>query len=300
MSTQGTIEPTLSRLSNYIRTQYNCSFDFQEAESLRYELTARLNKIVNENAHVVEGNWVFFPIFIERQLKGVARISKPHNLDESVLENLQKIIQAVFEGRLESIAALHNLDFLEENLKSALSAQEYNAKENAKILEISKFRKNDFPFPEKSANPPFNFPFFIEALDPEDIFKMAVEIHTRSERYAFVSIQDVNPDVFVKIESIQALGEMTVFIPDVAALTPQQQQQVACYYDGVRDKTGPQFIAGTTENFAKLKADPNMNTEFLSYLMIGYLRLRKPFRDYKRENILEFFFDSLSGRTYHE
>lgn len=300
--------PSIARLSEYVRQQYDCAFNFQDAENLQSEL--ELNPTLEERLHnesiVIDGDWVCFPIFSshEQRLIGVARISRSEQFRPSDLTGLEKIIQLVFESRLSGAELLHNLEMTADNLQ-VLKSGPSNDK---KIIQLSRYKKNLFPLSAKADTAILNFPFLIQAVSVNDIFKMAIEIHTQSQRYAFLSLHDLDPTALETADSIKNLGDVTIFVPDITALTLEQQTQVERYYssqeaptsDPLRAKLKAQFIVGTTRPVDELKVNHKVSHLLLSQLMVGYLSLSQPFSSYKRENMLEFFFDSLSGRAYHE
>src|SRR5262249_24069950 len=142
-----------------------------------------------------------------------------------------------------------------------------------------------------------NFPFLIECNKPEDIFKMALEIHTRAARYAFLTFADLHASALADPKSIDSLGQVTIFIPELSLLTFAQQDCLLQYFEQSRSAEGPQFISGSTLPLQELKKFCKVMAPLLNHLTIGYLAMTKPFEVYKKENVLEFFYEGLLDRA---
>lgn len=295
--------PSIARLTDYVRRQYNCTFNFQDAENLESELALNpgLEARLHNESIVVDGDWVCFPIFSppNPKLVGVARISRSEKIGPTDLAAIEKIIRYVFASRLEGAATLFELEATEKSLREYEKNQGAKAADR-KVVQLSWYKKNPVAAVKLNPPPALNFPFLIQSSSAEDIFKMALEIHSQSQRYAFLSLNDLDPTALESVKKINGLGEITVFIPDIAGVTALQQAQLELYYSSPRDKISAQFVAGSTLPIGELKKSNKVSSQLLSQLMIGYLCLTQPFAAYKRENMLEFFFDSLSGRIYHE
>lgn len=299
MNYAGDFLPSIVRLSNYVSKQYNRSFDYQDIESLNFAREPQLEEMLHAQPYVIAQDWVYYPIFSQKLLIGIARVSRPETLEDKDLSALESIIRAVFESRIESVAAIRKLEFIENNLEN-LNQKSQPEPTRDNVISLKKFQKNEYPLPNKSINAPFNFPFLIEAKNADDLFKMAHEIHTRSQRFLFIQLQDLDPSALATVNSLRSLGETTIYVKEVSELTFTQQAQIYAYYTSSRDKMGPQFVVGSTSSIGELKKNTQVMPELLSHLMIGYLRMTHPFKSYKDKDILEFFFDSLAGRNYHD
>lgn len=126
---------------------------------------------------------------------------------------------------------------------------------------------------------------------------MALEIHSRSGRLAFLPATDLSPSAFESAETFKNLGPLTIFVQEVSKLTFEQQNALVAYYALARDKDCPQIIAGTTLTLAELKKSCKILPALWPQLTVGFLSMTQPFETYKRENLVEFFFDSLTGRN---
>jgi hypothetical protein len=299
MKYEGEFLPTIVRLSNFIKRQYDCSFDYHDIENFSLAEDPVIREKLKADSYVVGADWVYHSVLHQDQVVGVACVSRPEKFTDNDLKAVNTIIRTVFECRIESLQAIRKLEFIEDNLES-LNTQALDPKAISNVIALQKFKKNEFPLPDKSIQTAFNFPFLIEAKNTEDIFKMALEVHSRSQRFAFLSLSDLDPSSIETVQGMRALGEITIYVQDITQLSHEQQSYICAYYMSSRDKMGPQFIVGSAYSIAELHASRKVLPELLSHLTIGYLRLTKPFKAYKDRDILEFFFDSLAGRTYHE
>lgn len=283
--------PTVARLSELISRQYGCQLDYHSVEELELENPKSLGDGLRRGEPVSAGDWVFFPIFSGDSLAGAARISNRDKIDDKELKYISQFVRMVLESRLNELERAALLEEFERRLKLDGTSRANN------VISMQYYRENTHPLPVRKAGAPLNFPFLIECASGEDLFKMAIEIHSRTNRYAMLPLEDLDPSVFETPESIQQLGHVTIFVKDVTLLTKQIQSQLVRYYNSTRDKESPQIVAGTPVSIQRLKRDEHISTELLSLLMVGYLCMTQPFASYKKQNLLEFFYDSLTGRT---
>jgi hypothetical protein len=298
MNYESLFRPTVDRLNELVQKQYGCEFVYQTVDELKEESllsqTDALSQSLRRGESINAGDWIFIPIFLGKDLTGAARVSKSERLSRTDMGHLHQMVRMVLESKLHDVDRLEMLDKLEAHL-SSLSQES----EPINLIQFRDFRPNLFPLENKfrEGEKALNFPFLIESKNPEDSFKMALEIHTRTNRYAFLSLEDINPSTLESPEGIHALGSVTLFIQDITVLTFAQQQQILNYYNSLRDKDSPQFVAASQMPLSELKKSCKIQQDFLKALLVGYLCMTQPFSVYKRENLLEFFYDSLTGRT---
>lgn len=280
--------PTVARLASLIGRRYNCEFTYQPITELRRDNLTTLRQGLAEGKPISAGDWVFFPVFVGNDLAGAGCISSRDSLSDKDLKYLNQVIRLVLEGSLNHIERLDILTGFENHMESQASNN---------IVQLNRFQKNLFPLPENDVTSAFNFPFLIESRSSDDIHMMAVEIHSRTNRYAMLPFEDLSPSVFTHADGLQSLGHISIFVRDVSALTYLQQEQIVKYYQSKRNKECPQIIAGSLMPLGLLKNSCKIAKELLPLLMIGYLCMSKSFEEYKRENVLDFFYDSLTGRS---
>lgn len=297
MNYENTFLPTLERLAQLIHRRYGYECVYQPLDQLsafaaRPEADwAHLELELAKGRSVSAGDWIFLPIFSDQTLAGAVRLSV-HKHDEN-LEPLCRTIRLVVES---SLSHINRLDLLKQFETYTEEMKEREQRPNV-VVPLQRFQPNPFPLPQKKSNAAFNFPFLIESPEADEAYKMALEIHSRSGRYAILPLCDLSPSVFEDPESIKKLGPITIYIEEISALPFKTQLHLLRYYQTSRDKNCPQFVSCTTKSVSDLKRSQEVAPELLSFLMIGYLCMQQPFATYKRENILEFFYDNLTGRT---
>ena len=164
---------------------------------------------------------------------------------------------------------------------------------------MNHFRDNEFTIigsPTSELSTEFDFPCLIECENKNDIFKMALEIHQTAARYVFLSLKDLEAGIENSTEAMNKLGKVTIFIEDISSLSLEQQKGLLDFLNQRESLTTPQLVIGTSKTYGQLKIDNKILPEFLRKITIGYLQLSQPFSAYKKENLLQFFFEGLAGR----
>jgi len=305
-SYENIFNPTVARLGELVQKQYGCEFSYQNIDELNDEhgLNGPLHTNLLRGDTINAGDWVFFPIFLGAQLAGAARISRRDHLSNDDIKTLHQMIRMVLESKLHDIDRIEILDKLESHMLQMRD----ESQRLTNLIQFRDYQTNPFPI---ATTPPahqqpavknpiggnLNFPFLIESRTADDIFKMAFEIHTRTTRYAFLPIEDISPHAFDSAEGLCGLGAITIFISDITQLNFELQNKLVSYYASARDRDCPQIIAGSPVPISELKKSCKVSKDLLQSLMVGYLCMNQPFAVYKRENVLDFFYDSLTGRS---
>lgn len=293
-------------MQNFIFDGWDAGFEAALGASLRHLNQMLKNRFGNSvtfikskdaenrfDENLIQGGHYFYadssaylPIFIEEKLLGILQINEQEKIKTKDREQLLEVIGMTVEQRLTNKISTN---------KITTNTQEVPTYNN--VVQLRPFREVQNPvlnkFKEKNQ---LNFSFLIEGQDSEEIFKMALEVHERSNRVAFVGIEDFSPDTFTNPTQIHALGPTTVFIRDILALPFSIQRGLERYFESERAEGSPQFISGCTLPLSELKNDPRILNTLLPTLSAGYLRMTQPFSFYRKENLLDFFYDSLTGR----
>ncbi len=288
---------TIERLKEIVERQYGCHFDYTKIDENNTEL---LLTDLEKGEPVTAGDWVFFPIFDGKNLTGAGRISSREQLNHKQMMQLYQVIKLVIEGLLSNTRRIEQLHIIEDNLNQLLdkAANAFQSSKINNIIPIQKYRTN--PYPLRSAYSErmnaLNFSFLVESQNAEDIYKMAIEIHHFSRRFAFLKYSDISKDTFDNIESIKSMGNVTIFIDDICKLRFSEQEKILNYFHSSRDRECPKIVAGTGITLTDLKRSALLIPELLNFLMTGYIRLDSSFQNYKKADMLDFFFNHLSGR----
>lgn len=135
----------------------------------------------------------------------------------------------------------------------------------------------------------------IEAKYLSEIHKMATELHAQSSRYAFLDFRDLERDSRLRIPDLLSLGAVNLFVPDLLHLS-MHEQEVLKDLMWIDSQQRPILMVGTTLPYAELRSVAGVHLEFLALLSRAYIKLTKPFQEYKEQNLIHYFMDSLANR----
>ena len=287
MDFENIFQPTLNRLSSLVFRQYGCDFDYQSITELTRDNLTILRQRLRSGLPVTAGDWVFFPVFVGDDLAGAARISSRENMTEEDINYLHQVIRMVLENSLNNIERLDILSQYEDHIATANERE--NQTEDTNLVYLSNYQKNNFPLPNNVGKESLAFPFMIECKNEEDLYKMALEVHSQSRRFAFLNIEDLSSEAFKNVETLRKLGPITVFVSDLTQLTLEQQNCIVDHYTHMTDLDVPHFVCGTQMPLAQLISEHKVLPGLVKVLAVGHLAMTRPFNFYKSRNILEFF-----------
>lgn len=133
----------------------------------------------------------------------------------------------------------------------------------------------------------------IEASSLSEIHKMAMEMHSHSQRYAFLEFRDLDAKQRQWLPDLLGLGALTLFIPDLSHLT-MAEQTVLHELTVLESPNRPLVMVGTLAPFAELRTIPGVHLDFLNSVSRVYIKLTKDFQEYKEQGLIHYFLDSLS------
>lgn len=287
------LQPTLDRLAKLIERQYGCEMIYLFQNDLQKEVQPKLRQEMLKGLPLTHEEKVYFPVLVNQTLAGAALVKKANDLTTSRKNYLHQVIKMVLETKLVDLDRLQ----LVEHFESQLQVAEAEAKITP-ITHMSGGGENAIvgaPSSEFEEN--FDFPCLIESKESFDIFKMGLEIHQAAARFAYLPIQDLEAGVIESSEKLASLGRVSLFVDDIKRLTFGQQSALSLFLQTRERMESPQLIVGTTRAYGELKNDPEIHPGFLSQISIGYLQLSQPFSTYKKENLIQFFFEGLTGRA---
>lgn len=286
--------PTLRRLSRLVSRQYGCRFEYLSDIDLRKYEDASIFDQLSKGKPAMTADGMFFPVLPNGVLVGAAYVAGHRKLCQNEVSGLNQVVRMVLESTLMNVERLDTIEILESQLERIQS----NPNKNLIRLEDRRHSKAlDLEVNKTRAKEKLSFPFLVEAHCEEDAFRMALEIHDLSGRKFFAPIEDLDTSAFQDAGALRSMGPISIYATCFEYLSPTVQQVFLDYFSGPRGRGCPQLIVGTTRSYADLKLDKEVNDDFLAKLTVGYLYLSQPFSVYKSGDILEFFFDSLTGRT---
>jgi hypothetical protein len=105
---------------------------------------------------------------------------------------------------------------------------------------------------ESIKSPLLTSPLLLVSTAGFPLNRIAVEIHQLSNRWAFVSAEDLPADIFNSREALEQLGGLTLFIRDISTLTTNQQLKLSEYLARSASDETPHVIAGANESIDDL------------------------------------------------
>src|SRR5262249_51742165 len=123
----------------------------------------------------------------------------------------------------------------------------------------------------------------IESPHISEIHKMALELHSHSRRYAFIEFRDLDKHARKDIGELTSLGAISLFIPSILDLTSLEQEMLR---QMILQETlqRPLLMVGSTLPYSELRGEPGLNLDFLAVLSRAYIKLSRPFNEYKEKD----------------
>jgi hypothetical protein len=275
----------ITRLNHIFKGILDCGFEFQPLKELSPELWSaddlKLLTAADANSSADQPRYVEsfrsgcfgFPVNAAGGCEGLAVVKGWKEGDQSRLLLLAELFTFVFESSMKMTEQKHTLRDVEEKLRMI----DATAHSNNVIPLRPKQYGEALQFVESSRTPPRNpsplltKPLLIEASASFPLQRLALEIHQTSNRWAFVSTDDLPAEIFHSKESLQQLGAVTLFIPNISLLTTNSQLKLAEYLAlGPTDEM-PQVIAGTTDSAAELGRTQRVLPHLLELFFVSQL-----------------------------
>jgi hypothetical protein len=133
----------------------------------------------------------------------------------------------------------------------------------------------------------------IESSNLSDIHKMAVELHEHSQRYAFMHYSDLDKETRLNLSELISLGSISLFIPNILLLS-KEEQEVLRQLATVDTEDRRLMMSGASVTYSDLRTEPSIDVEFLLLLSRAYIKLTRPFSEYKDQGLIHYFLDSLA------
>jgi hypothetical protein len=209
-------------------------------------------------------------------------------LPEEKRSSLRELLSSLLEPADKLQEQRDSLERLEHKYVLALEEDSKN------VLGFRRIEKLEPQLPLKSDRRwALRVPCLIEAASFGEIFRMAFELHLRSSKSIFLSWQDIDPLGRKHSETLLELHTCTIFIPEVTALSNEEQTAVleVLRYAG---SDRPHIMAGTQLPYAELLRAGSLQSDVIEALSEAYLKLTKPVSEYKREGLIRYFLESLS------
>lgn len=247
-----------------------------------HKMQTSLELLTEAPEHIGEGDVQFSLAMSQYGLWGV-RSSQPLQTEEHL--EIFKTFSAVLGG----------IETMEQR-------REDMTRLNAKLAQtVEEIPSNVIPLRRPSARAPevpdrrwvLRLDCLIESKYLSEIHKMAMELHAHSGRYAFVEYRDLDAEQRLQLPELLSLGAITLFVSDLTNLSPAEQE-VLLQLVQTETVQRPLVMAGALMPFADMRGEPGVNLELLTLLARAYIKLSRPFREYKEQGLIHYFLDCLS------
>jgi hypothetical protein len=208
-------------------------------------------------------------------------------------------IQNTFETIIGSLARMRQLKSdlvaLESEQQSQLQplTQHQVGGLDSNVIPFRRIRRFDNDAMDENKRWLLRLDCLIESTSASDIHKMALELHLHSRRFAFLEFGDLDPHKRISSQDLLAMGAITVFIPNILEVSKEEQLALNDLMQ-VNGINRPLLMVGTPVAFSELKHEATVDGDFLASVSLAYIKLTKPFREYKEQGLIRFFLDSLS------
>ena len=278
-----TVDTMLAKLSKLLRVRFDAELCYKKLEPADRALH---DQLLSQSPLKQDEKWIF-PVFREYQLVGcaiVTGIGQPLTL---IPEQLVELIELYLDA---AIALTDRIDMLEQTEKQIHRTR----KEEAHGQNVIPLRK---PAPE-GFNPAESFlrrlsplafamPCLLEGTCENQMKQFAVELHELSGRYAFIYLSDLD---WSRASDLDGIGPVTLYVPNLATLTLPQQLALTDYLKSRPGAEQPQVVAATLRSYSDLRQSGLVTMDLLYLVSVCYMKMDRPFREYRREGIVEFFF----------
>ena len=281
------VAPTYDRFIKLIEERFGCrlvykAYNTQDDSSL-VNIPAEYISLMRNNQPVRFNKTVYFPILLNNTLVGAAEAVECNTLSNRSLFELQDVLNLVLRSLIKSTEDFEKLRTWETQIHSM--------KEETNVISLSEERKNrdsrlfTESFPSRGATN--NVPCLIEGKNSIEVYKLALEIHERSHRFAFLPWEDLGKSTQLDLESLKELGPVTLFIKEISELSQVEQKSLQLYLAEPLDPELPQITSATQFNRNELADEKAFSKELLQKLSTAYLKMNRPFAQYKSLGIVE-------------
>ena len=289
---------TMIRMNRIFENVLGCTLEFQAAEQLDAELWAAGDVAACRNGRPglpqyvesLQANSFGFPINHDGQFAGFVVVHGMAEARPKKLILLAELVSMVLEYGLKQEDRRERLRLIEERL----FLMDESTKSNSNIIPLRPARfervlevtEMDFET-EVPASPLITMPLLLQVDPTFPLHRVALEIHNMSRRWAFLSLTDLPSDILTSKENLVQLGGITLFIPDLAKLTTEQQIRLAEYLAMKPSDDAPQVVAGVTEDVQQLELAGRLMAHLTEHFMISKLEFASKSSDQITSELIE-------------
>lgn len=281
-----TVNIMIEKLGRLLRARFGAELSYQKFGPEQQELH---DQLLIQSPLKQADKWLF-PVFREYQLVGCAILTGIDQPLETMSEQLSEFVDMYLDA---AVALTDRVDLL-DSIERQMNRSSIDAGGGANVIPMRKptieLPDHSIPRLRRRARLGFALPCLLEGPTDDDLKHLALELHELSGRYAFVYLKDL---AWSKAADLMGLGPVTLFIPDIAKLTLQEQIALTEYLQSRPSVGNAQIVAATVRSYADISQSGAVTMDLLHLMSVCYMKMDRPFREYRREGIVEFFFGSL-------
>lgn len=263
------MEELVVRLNKIFFGQFGCQFSFEaDSELVAQEwgaealMNARTGTNQPSEPLISEDGRIGFVIRTMGRFAGLAIISKFEGKKSRKFLDMAEFAVALIEDQLATREKPLILRRAEEN--QILQGEQKNVipLRPANIVSLTQF------YPELPEQKSGLTSTLILAKDGFPFQRLGLDVHVRTGRVAFLSIDDLPSDTLSSHDAIRDLGEVTIFIEDITKITLAQQEFLAAYLRTTPGEDTPVFLICAKSSIEDLISNGQMLAE-LSRLVVA-------------------------------
>ncbi|MBX7232736.1 MAG: hypothetical protein K1X29_11700 [Bdellovibrionales bacterium] len=273
-----TIDLVISNMNNIVKTYFNFNLNyihFEPGNRIHEEIKTQLQI----SSPLSQDTDTFFSITIGNQILGAARLTQKNdslNLPSVFHENFDPRKQALSFPNLHHNKQNDLMSFIEKYLQIALEILE-------DLFQIKSQEKKHFKF---------SLPLLVTGDNPLNIKRFINEVHDLSGRHTLAEIDCLDWNSCIDLLSA---GPITIFIPEILALSLKQQQQIEHFLQLKAESDFPLLIGSSTTSLAQLKKWPSMSPSFLNRISTAYIQIPKDFTEIQCKQMTQYLFSSFGN-----
>ncbi|MCB0357380.1 MAG: hypothetical protein KDD40_10250 [Bdellovibrionales bacterium] len=284
----------LDRLGQMIKDRYGCHISYKSLGDLSEQEKLQLCSLNTLSMVSKETSIVLFPVSVKGELVGAVEVDEANQLGARSLMALKDVVTMVLESLHLTANSIELINLLEQQLVEKKAPSDSNVISLNQYKQIQGMTSALLPKVFKRRTT-FNVPCLIEAKNRYDIHKMALEVHDFSRRMAFVFFNMLEENVRQSYKDWETLGNISLFIPDISLLKDEEIFNLINFLKGARTQDSPQIIAGSSLQIKDILDKELLPRELIQLLNVAYLRMDEPFATYKKQGLVEYFFDSFKS-----
>lgn len=226
-------------------------WDLADIQEMKGDSTLAPHYIVNQSGNAV-GTSFGFPVRREETLIGLAVVRGFKDARPQRLLILAELMTMVLDYGVRAGDRNEKLRIIEERIAMLDESSNVIPLRPARFERVLQVTESFVAETDSLTSPLLTSPLLLVSTAGFPLNRIAVEIHQLSNRWAFVSAEDLPTEIFNSRESLEQLGALTLFIRDIATLTTNQQIKLGEYLARAASDETPHVIAGSSQSIDDL------------------------------------------------